>query len=165
MPAGPGPAVWSRRARTEVARAVRGAARDAGSNRPLTELVGIRASQIDGCASCPDVHVRAAVRGKEPLQRIAVLSACGDTGLFAPDERAAVVLTASLTVFPTPYPGPGPRRSVRHLISEQTSAVAWAVLTIHAISRVPVVSRHTVPSRAVAAPPVVRPESPQEGPA
>ncbi|WP_258308500.1 hypothetical protein [Streptomyces sp. NWU339] len=43
--------------------------------------------------------------------------------------------------------------------------MTWAVLTIHAINRVPVVSRHTVPSRAVAAPLAVRPKSLQEGPA
>ncbi len=108
VPAGPRPAVRSRRARTEAAKAVRGAARDAGSNRTLAEPVDTRALPIDSCASCPDVHVRAAVKGGESPQCVAVLPACRDTGLFAPDERAAVVLAASPIALPTPCPGPGP---------------------------------------------------------
>jgi AhpD family alkylhydroperoxidase len=88
--------------RTEAAKAVRRAARDAGSNRTLTEPVDTRALQINGCASRPDVHVRAAVKGGESSQRIAVPLACRDTGLSTPDERAAVVLAASLTALPTP---------------------------------------------------------------
>lgn len=149
------------RAQIEVAKAVRRAAREAGLDRTLVELVNIRASQINGCASCLDVHVRAALRGGESSQRIAVLPAWRDTDLFTPAERAALVLTESLTTLPDPrIQDQDHAEAARHLTPEQHSAVAWIVITINAFNRVSIASRHPVHERGAVSPPAVSPHNP-----
>ena len=141
------------RAQIEVAKAVRKAAEDAGLDRTLVELVNIRVSQINGCAYCMHVHVRAALAGGETTQRIAVLPAWRDTTLFTARERAALTLAESITTLPDhrsqdqDYAEAG-----RHLSAQQISTVSWVAITMNAFNRISIVSRHTVePPTAAAA--------------
>lgn len=53
---------------------------------------------LNGCAYCLDVHVRDALRGGEPAQRLAVLSAWRDTDVFTDLERAALTLAEAVTM-------------------------------------------------------------------
>ncbi|MFG2499843.1 carboxymuconolactone decarboxylase family protein [Streptomyces sp. NPDC048441] len=65
----------------------------------LAELVMLRASQINACAFCLDMHVDVAVKGGETLKRIALLNAWAEAGpLFSERERAALALTEAITV-------------------------------------------------------------------
>jgi AhpD family alkylhydroperoxidase len=65
----------------------------------LAELVMIRASQINACAFCLDMHVDIAVRGGETVKRIALLNAWSEAGdLYSERERAALALTEAVTV-------------------------------------------------------------------
>ena len=63
----------------------------------LRELVKIRASQINGCAYCLNMHSRDALAIGETQQRIFVLSAWRETTLFSDIERAALAVTEALT--------------------------------------------------------------------
>ncbi len=64
----------------------------------LINLVKIRASQLNGCAFCLDMHTREATSQGESLRRIAVLSAWREApDLYTDKERAAVALTESVT--------------------------------------------------------------------
>ncbi|MEU1333070.1 carboxymuconolactone decarboxylase family protein [Streptomyces sp. NPDC005865] len=65
----------------------------------LAELVMMRASQINACAFCLDMHVDVALKNGESPQRIALLNAWEEAGdLFSERERAALALTEAVTV-------------------------------------------------------------------
>lgn len=68
-----------------------------GLERSLIDLVRLRASQINGCAYCIDVHAGDARRAGESERRLAVLSAWRDTAFFNDRERAALEWTESVT--------------------------------------------------------------------
>lgn len=63
----------------------------------LRELIKVRASQINGCAVCLDMHVKEARRLGESEQRIYMLDAWRECDLFTERERAALAWTESLT--------------------------------------------------------------------
>ena len=63
----------------------------------LFELVKIRASQLNGCAYCIDMHTKDARRAGETEQRIYALSAWRETPFFTDRERAALEWTETLT--------------------------------------------------------------------
>lgn len=74
------------------------AAADAGLDPRLIELVKIRASQLNGCAFCLDIHTRIARQEGETDRRLAVLAGWRDAeGVFDERERAALALTDALT--------------------------------------------------------------------
>jgi AhpD family alkylhydroperoxidase len=66
-------------------------------DRRLFELVKIRASQINGCAYCIDMHTKDARLAGESEQRIYALSAWHETPFFTDRERAALEWTEALT--------------------------------------------------------------------
>ncbi len=70
---------------------------DAKLDRPLFELVKIRASQINGCAYCIDMHTKDARRAGETEQRIYALNAWRETPFFSDRERAALEWTEHVT--------------------------------------------------------------------
>jgi AhpD family alkylhydroperoxidase len=69
-----------------------------GLEKPLLELVKIRASQINQCAYCIDMHTKDARLAGETEQRIYALSAWRDTPFFTERERAALEWTEALTL-------------------------------------------------------------------
>lgn len=68
-----------------------------GLDHALLELVKIRASQINGCAFCLDMHVRDARKQGETEQRIYLLNAWEESPLYSDRERAALLWTETLT--------------------------------------------------------------------
>ena len=65
----------------------------------LAELVMIRASQLNHCAFCLDMHLRAAREHGESEDRVQLLNAWEETGgLYSERERAALALTEAVTV-------------------------------------------------------------------
>lgn len=64
----------------------------------LVHLIELRASQINGCAYCMDMHSTAALEAGEKPQRLLTLSAWRETPFFEPHERAALALTEALTL-------------------------------------------------------------------
>ncbi len=63
----------------------------------LLELVRMRASQLNGCAFCIDMHAKDARAAGESEQRLYALSAWRETGFFSERERAALALTEAVT--------------------------------------------------------------------
>src|SRR5688572_24659834 len=68
-----------------------------GLERPLVELVRLRASQINGCAYCICVHTSAARKAGESERRLATVAVWREMTFFSPRERAALEWTESLT--------------------------------------------------------------------
>ena len=61
------------------------------------ELVHLRASQINGCSVCVDMHAKAARRSGESEERVFAVAAWRETPYFSDAERAALALTETLT--------------------------------------------------------------------
>jgi AhpD family alkylhydroperoxidase len=68
-----------------------------GLEESLTDLVKIRASQINGCAFCLDMHATEARQRGETEQRLYLLDAWRDSPLYSERERAALAWTEALT--------------------------------------------------------------------
>ena len=68
-----------------------------GLEKPLLELVKLRASQINGCAFCVDMHSADARKGGETERRLYALPAWHETPFFTPRERAALAWTEAVT--------------------------------------------------------------------
>ena len=64
----------------------------------LRELIKIRASQINGCAYCIDMHTEDAIKSGETPRRIFALSAWKESPLFSEEERAVLQLTEEVTM-------------------------------------------------------------------
>ena len=64
----------------------------------LVELVKVRASQINGCAYCIDIHTKDARSEGETEQRLYALTSWRETPFFTARERAALAWTESLTL-------------------------------------------------------------------
>lgn len=71
--------------------------RNSGLEKSLLELVKTRASQINGCAYCLDMHTRDARAGGESEQRLYTLSAWRETSFFTARERAALAWAEAVT--------------------------------------------------------------------
>ncbi|MFF9838710.1 carboxymuconolactone decarboxylase family protein [Streptomyces sp. NPDC013740] len=133
------------RALVGTADAVRATAAEAGLDRILVELVNLRVSQLNGCASCLDVHTRAALRAGETTRRLGVLAAWRDTELFTARERAALGLAEATT---HPADALAQERAYAEagevLTDDELSAVIWVAITINAFNRVSILSKHPV---------------------
>jgi len=68
-----------------------------GLEKSINELVKIRASQINGCGVCLDMHSKDAINAGETPERIIMLDAWRETKLFTPREQAALAWTETLT--------------------------------------------------------------------
>jgi AhpD family alkylhydroperoxidase len=108
----------------------------------ILDLVAIRASQLNGCAFCIDMHVKQATIHGERALRLHHLAGWRESTLFAPRERAALAWTEALT---TLAPGGVPDElydRVRGQLSEQeVSDLTFEIMTINAWNRVNIAFR------------------------
>src|SRR3954451_8731214 len=68
-----------------------------GLPEKLLELVHLRASQINGCSACVDMHPKLAKKAGETDERLFAVAAWRETPYFSDDERAASAPTEALT--------------------------------------------------------------------
>ncbi|MBM0206428.1 carboxymuconolactone decarboxylase family protein [Micromonospora sp. STR1s_5] len=111
----------------------------------IRDLVDIRASQINGCAFCLDMHVKAAtMHGERPL-RLHHVAIWRESTLFSPRERAALAWTDILTQIPAYGVPDDVYEDVRTQLSEkELSDLTFLVMSINAWNRVNVAFQ-TVP--------------------
>jgi AhpD family alkylhydroperoxidase len=74
-----------------------GYVKNSGLDHNLLELVKIRASQINGCAFCLDMHTKDALAMGETTQRLFLLNAWREAPFYTEAERAALALTEAVT--------------------------------------------------------------------
>lgn len=107
-----------------------------GLEPSLLELVKIRASQLNGCAYCLDMHTKDARALGETEQRIYALSAWRETPFFTDRERAALEWTEALTfVGRTRAPDDVYERVREHFDEAGFVALTFAIATINAWNR------------------------------
>ena len=81
----------------QAMRALQAAVNDCGLEHGLLELVKMRASQINGCAYCLDMHSKDARAAGETEQRLYLLSAWRETPFYSQRERAALAWAEAVT--------------------------------------------------------------------
>ena len=105
----------------------------------LFELVKIRASQLNGCAYCLDMHTKDARLAGETEQRLYALSAWHETPFFTPRERAALEYTEAVTrVGDTHVPDDLYARVSKLFDEDEMVALTFAVVVINAWNRLAV---------------------------
>jgi AhpD family alkylhydroperoxidase len=112
---------------------------------PLRDLVFLRASQLNGCALCVDMHVKqATLHGERPL-RLHHLVIWRESPLFDAREKAALEWTEALTEIPARGVSDAIYERVQTLFSEkELSDLTFAIMAINAWNRANVAFR-TVP--------------------
>jgi AhpD family alkylhydroperoxidase len=122
-------------------------AANAGLDQRLIELVKIRASLLNGCSFCLDMHARDARKLGETERRIFVLGAWRETELFTEQERAALALTDAMTLLPEAQDVPDEvyEQATAVFTEDQYRAVAWAITVINAFNRLGVTSHKPLP--------------------
>jgi AhpD family alkylhydroperoxidase len=125
---------------------------EAKLDRPLFELVKIRASQINGCAYCIDMHTKDARRAGETEQRIYALNAWRETPFFTDRERAALEWTEHVTrVADTHVPDEVYQRATAQFDEAELVALTFAVIVINSWNRLAISFRPPVGSYQPAA--------------
>ncbi|CAL9483765.1 hypothetical protein SUDANB1_03079 [Streptomyces sp. enrichment culture] len=118
------------------------AAQEAKLEPDLLELVRIRASQINGCAFCLDLHTRDARERGETEQRIYTLNAWRETPFFTERERAALALTEAVTlVHDGRVPDAVYAEAAGVFDEKQIAALIWAATVINAYNRIAIATR------------------------
>jgi AhpD family alkylhydroperoxidase len=82
----------------EAMRALEVYVKSTGLERPLLELIRLRASYINGCAYCIDMHSKDARAAGETEQRLYAVPVWRETPFFTPRERAALAFTEAVTL-------------------------------------------------------------------
>jgi len=124
---------------------------DSGLDKPLTELMKIRASQLNGCAYCLQYHLNIARRLAVDSRKVDLVATWRDAPVFDARERAALAWTEALTLMPNAHVGD----QVYALVAEAFSAqelpfLTAAVAAINAWNRIAGALRFAPPLAPVA---------------
>ncbi len=110
--------------------------RQSGLEAKLLELVRLRASQINGCAYCIDMHTKDARAAGETEQRLYELSAWRETDFYTQREQAALAWTEAVTLISPDTVDDELFRTVRDQFSEdEVVALTLAVVAINGWNR------------------------------
>lgn len=116
--------------------------RQCGLEHSLLELVKTRASQINGCAFCLDMHTKDARAAGETEQRLYALSAWEETPFFTDRERAALAWTEAVTrVADTHVPDDVFELVSKHFSEKELADLTLAIVTINGWNRLAVAFR------------------------
>ena len=117
-------------------------AESSGLEHSLLELIKIRASQINGCAYCLDMHTIDARAGGETEQRIYVLDAWREAPFYTDRERAALAWTEAVTlVSETHVPDDVYEEARKHFSEEELVKLTWALVVINGWNRIAIAFR------------------------
>jgi AhpD family alkylhydroperoxidase len=110
---------------------------ESGLEAPLLHMVKLRASQINGCAYCIDMHWKDARAAGESEQRLYGLDAWGEAGYYTDRERAALAWTEALTRVTDGHVPDAVFEATRtHFTDKELADLTWAVAAINAWNRV-----------------------------
>ncbi|MCC6780346.1 MAG: carboxymuconolactone decarboxylase family protein [Hyphomicrobiales bacterium] len=110
--------------------------RDSGLEHSLLELVKTRASQINGCAYCVDMHTKDARAAGETEQRLYVLSTWREAPFYSARERAALDWTEAVTQLgPHGVPDDLYRAAREHFDEKGLTDLTMAIIAINGWNR------------------------------
>lgn len=106
------------------------------------ELVKIRASQINGCAYCIDMHTKEALKNGETTQRIFLLDAWRETDLFTDQEKVLLAMTEEITLIHNHGLSDEIYKRAEQVFDKNYIAqIIMAVVTINAWNRIAISTR------------------------
>ena len=108
------------------------------------ELVKIRASQINGCGMCLDMHIKDALKDGETVLRLSLVAAWREASVFTDAERAALELTEQGTRIAdaaTGVPQDVWANAAKHYDEEQLGALVGLIALINAYNRMNVIAQ------------------------
>lgn len=109
---------------------------DSGLEHSLLHLVKLRASQINGCSFCVDMHSREAMRDGESRQRVFLVSAWKESPLYSERERAAFAYTEAVTLIAGQgIPQPLYEGTLKHFSEEELVKLTVAIGMINVWNR------------------------------
>ena len=118
---------------------------NSGLEHSLLELVKMRASQINGCGYCLDMHLKDALAAGETAQRLLLLDAWREAPFYSARERAALEWTESLTLVSENHVPDEVFAAARAQFSEEELAnLTFALVAINGANRLNIAFR-TVP--------------------
>lgn len=120
----------------------------AGSQLTKThkELIKIRASQINGCAFCIDMHTKDALKNGETNQRIFLLNAWRETDLFTAEEKAILAITEEMTlIHQHGLSDASYQQALQFFDKNYVAQIILAVVTINAWNRIAISTQLEVP--------------------
>lgn len=110
------------------------------------ELIKIRASQLNGCAFCIDMHTRDALKNGETNQRIFLLNAWRETDLFTAEEKVILALTEEITlIHQQGLTDQTYRKAIELFGQSYVGQLIMAVVTINAWNRIAVSTQLEIP--------------------
>jgi AhpD family alkylhydroperoxidase len=113
------------------------AVRASGIDPVLHELIKIRASQLNGCAYCLDMHTQDAAAAGESPQRLHLLAAWPESPFYTDRERAALALTEAVTLIATDGVPSGIWDAAAAVFTpEELAAVLMAIVVINSWNRI-----------------------------
>jgi len=130
------------------------AAAKLGVPAPTLKMVSLRASQINGCSFCVDMHWRELRDLGEPDEKIFALSAWRETPYFTDAERAVLALTEAATRLADradPVPDEIWEEAAQHFNEKQLSAIVIEIAAINAWNRLNATTRQPAGEASVAA--------------
>ena len=108
-------------------------------------LIKIRASQINGCAFCINMHASDALKQGETAQRIFVLNAWKETELFTEEEKSILAITEEVTLISQNGLSNETYEQAEKLFDgNQIAQIIMAVVTINAWNRIVISTKKTV---------------------
>lgn len=109
------------------------------------ELIKIRASQINGCAFCINMHTSDALEQGETAQRIFLLNAWRETELFTEEEKAVLAITEEVTLIHQQGLTDATYAHAEKFFDEHyIGQIIMAVATINAWNRIAISTKRTV---------------------
>jgi AhpD family alkylhydroperoxidase len=108
----------------------------------LVHLVLLRASQINGCGFCTDMHTKDALADGDTFQRLSLVAAWREATVFTEPERAALALTEEATRIADAAPGVSDAvwgEARKHFDDDQLAALIAAIVIINGYNRVNVI--------------------------
>ncbi len=113
----------------------------------LLELVKLRASIINGCAYCVDMHSSDAMDSGEDLRRLFALAAWRESPFFSAQERAALALTDAVTrVADAGVPDDVWDEVTSHFTEKEAADLVMAIIMMNSFNRI-AISTRKVPAR------------------
>ncbi|MCX4162648.1 MULTISPECIES: carboxymuconolactone decarboxylase family protein [Paraburkholderia] len=107
--------------------------------KPLAELVRLRASQINGCAFCVDMHTADARKGGETERRLATVTVWRETPFFTDRERAALEWTEALTLIAQTHVPDAAWEAVKpHFTDQEITDLTMLIIAINGWNRIAV---------------------------
>jgi AhpD family alkylhydroperoxidase len=123
-----------------------------GLDHKLIHLLKLRASQINGCAYCINMHTQDARKHGETEQRLYLLDAWREAPLYSERERAALAWTEAVTLISETHAPDDVYTEVRaHFSEAETVNLTMLIATINAWNRLAISFRAVPPVRAKAA--------------